>query len=278
MAKAPFRFDEIGAWSVLKLDIIEKYGSAYTRAFSNRGSNLKKYYIDGFSGAGVHVEKRTREQIEGSPARALKIDPPFDGFYFIDMNKDKTAHLQTLCLGRTDVEIHTGDTNPYLQKLLPEIKFSDYKRALCLLDPYGLHLDWEVIQLAGQSGTVDMFLNFPIMDMNRNAIWREPEKASAADLDRMNRFWGDETWRDVAYVESRQQNLLFEPDMEKQTNDVIAAAFRERLIKVAGFKYVPQPLPMKNSNNATLYYLFFGSAKPVAENIIKGIFKTTGRK
>ena len=226
----------------------------------------------------MHVEKRTREQIEGSPARALKIDPPFDGFYFIDMNKDKTAHLQTLCLGRTDVEIHTGDTNPYLQKLLPEIRFSDYKRALCLLDPYGLHLDWEVIQLAGQSGTVDMFLNFPIMDMNRNAIWREPEKASAADLDRMNRFWGDETWRDVAYVESRQQNLLFEPDMEKQTNDVIAAAFRERLIKVAGFKYVPQPLPMKNSNNATLYYLFFGSAKPVAENIIKGIFKTTGRK
>ena len=278
MAKAPFRFDEIGAWSVLKLDIIEKYGSAYTKAFNNRGSNLKKYYIDGFSGAGVHVEKRTREQIEGSPARALKIDPPFDGFYFIDMNKDKTAHLQTLCVGRTDVEIHTGDTNPYLQKLLPEIKFSDYKRALCLLDPYGLHLDWEVIQLAGQSGTVDMFLNFPIMDMNRNAIWREPEKASVADLDRMNRFWGDETWRDVAYVESRQQSLLFEPDMEKQTNDVIAAAFRERLINVAGFKYVPQPLPMKNSNNATLYYLFFGSAKPVAENIINGIFRTTGRK
>ena len=75
MAKAPFRFDEIGAWSVLKLDIIEKYGSAYTKAFNKRGSNLKKYYIDGFSGAGVHVEKRTREQIEGSPARALKIDP-----------------------------------------------------------------------------------------------------------------------------------------------------------------------------------------------------------
>jgi three-Cys-motif partner protein len=278
MGKSPFRFDEIGAWSVLKHDIIEKYGSAYTTAFNRRGLNLKKYYIDGFSGAGMHVVKQTGEQVEGSPARALKITPPFDGFYFIDMNKNKTDYLQTLCAGRTNVEIHTGDTNPYLKGLLPTIKFDDYKRALCLLDPYGLHLDWEVIELAGQSGTVDMFLNFPIMDMNRNAIWREPEKASAADLGRMNRFWGDETWRDVAYVESKQQSLLFEPDMEKQTNDVIAAAFRERLIKVAGFKYVPQPLPMKNSNNATLYYLFFGSAKPVAENIIKGIFKTTGRK
>ena len=123
-----------------------------------------------------------------------------------------------------------------------------------------------------------MFLNFPIMDMNRNAIWREPEKASVADLTRMNRFWGDETWRNIAYVESKQQSLLFEPDMEKQSNEVIANAFRERLIKIAGFKYVPPPLPMKNSNNATLYYLFFGSAKPVAENIIKEIFKNTGRK
>jgi three-Cys-motif partner protein len=161
---------------------------------------------------------------------------------------------------------------------VPTIKFDDYKRALCLLDPYGLHLEWEVIQLAGQSGTVDMFLNFPIMDMNRNAIWREPEKASAADLTRMNNFWGDETWRDVAYAQSKQQSLLFEPDMEKQSNDVIAAAFRERLKKTAGFKYVPAPLPMKNSNNATLYYLFFGSAKPVAEDIITAIFRTTGSK
>jgi three-Cys-motif partner protein len=276
MSKPPFRFDEIGAWSVLKLDIIEKYGAAYTKAFNKRGSNLKKYYIDGFSGAGVHVVKRTREQIEGSPARALKIEPPFDGFYFIDMNKDKTDHLETLCKGRTDVEIHTGDTNPYLKKLLPTIKYSQYKRALCLLDPYGLHLDWDVMRLAGQSETVDMFLNFPIMDMNRNAIWREPEKASSADIARMNRFWGDESWRHVAYVASKQQSMFFDPDIEKQSNDVIAAAFRERLKKVAGFKYVPAPLPMKNSNNATLYYLFFASAKPVAESIIRSIFKNTG--
>jgi three-Cys-motif partner protein len=97
MTDAASRFDEVGTWSVLKLDIIEQYGAAYTKAFNKQGSRLKKYYVDGFSGAGVHIERRTREEIEGSPARALKITPPFDGFYFIDMNADKTAHLQTLC-------------------------------------------------------------------------------------------------------------------------------------------------------------------------------------
>ena len=95
-----FNFDEIGYWSELKLDIVEKYGSAYTRAFANE-KRLKKYYIDAFSGAGIHVLKRTRRQIEGSPARALKVSPPFDHFYFIDMNPGKTAHLATLC--RTEV-------------------------------------------------------------------------------------------------------------------------------------------------------------------------------
>jgi hypothetical protein len=66
----PFKFDQIGYWSELKLEIVEKYGAAYTKAFAN-ARNLKKYYIDGFSGAGVHVSKRTGAAIEGSPARAI---------------------------------------------------------------------------------------------------------------------------------------------------------------------------------------------------------------
>jgi hypothetical protein len=32
----PLEFDEIGDWSELKLEIVEKYGAAYTKAFSNQ--------------------------------------------------------------------------------------------------------------------------------------------------------------------------------------------------------------------------------------------------
>jgi three-Cys-motif partner protein len=273
MNDAKFKLDEIGIWSELKLEIIEKYGAAYANAFNKRGSNLHRYYIDGFSGAGVHRSKRTGEEVEGSPARALKISPPFERFYFIDMNADKTAYLEKVRAGRTNVDIHTGDTNPYLKKLLPTIKYDEFKRALCLLDPYGLHLDWEVMLLAGQTKTVDMFLNFPIMDMNRNAIWREPDKAGKDGIERMNRFWGDESWRDVAYVESKQQNFFAAPDLEKQNNDTIVKAFRERLKNVAGFKSVPEALPMRNSQNAIVYYLILASSNDAAGRIIESIFK-----
>jgi three-Cys-motif partner protein len=204
----------------------------------------------------------------------LKITPPFDRFYFIDLNKDKTAYLQKLCEGRSDVEIINDDANSYLRTLLPTIQYQFFNRALCLLDPYGLHLDWDIIELAGKSQAVDMFLNFPVMDMNRDAIWRDPEKTLQDRIDRMNRFWGDESWKQAAYAKSRQGTLFSsEPDDEKQSNSAIVAAFRERLNKVAGFEFVPEPMPMTNRRNAIIYYLFFASPKPVARNIITDIFK-----
>jgi three-Cys-motif partner protein len=268
----PFEFDEIGYWSELKLEIVEKYGAAYTQTFANF-PNLKKYYIDGFSGAGVHISKTTGAPVDGSPTRALNVRPPFDGFYFIDLNADKTDYLHSACGDRAHVEIYTGDSNDYLTAtVLPTIQYEKYTRALCLLDPYKLDLDWQVVRQAGQSRAVDLLLNFPVMDMNRNAIWRQPDRVPKAGIDRMNRFWGDESWRRAAYGEARQQNLFGPPKIVKHGNDEIVAAFRDRLKNVAGFGHVADPLPMCNSKKAVVYYLFLASPKAVAEKIIRDIF------
>jgi three-Cys-motif partner protein len=156
----------------------------------------------------------------------------FDHFYFIDLNPSKTAYLATLCKGRRDVDIVTDDATSYLtRKLLPTIQFAQYNRAMCLLDPYGLHLEWDVMLQAGQSRAVDMFLNFPVMNMNRNAIWKNPEQAPQGGIERMTRFWGDESWKQAAYAESAQYKLFPPPDRVKQGNDAIVAAFRDRLKK-----------------------------------------------
>jgi hypothetical protein len=139
---------------------VDKYGAAYTKAFSGAGRNLKKYYIDAFSGAGVHLSKRTKSPIEGSPSRALKVNPPFDAFYFIDMDAGKTANLQQLCRSRTDVHIHTGDANDYpTRKLLPTVHYDKFNRALCLLDPYGRLLAG--IDLTGQIEFIDLAKDAP---------------------------------------------------------------------------------------------------------------------
>lgn len=264
-------FDEIGYWSELKLEIVEKYGAAYTSILSKQ--RLKKYYVDAFSGAGIHISKTTGKTVEGSPARALKVSPPFDAYYFIDLEQQKTEYLKQLCGNKNNVHIYTGDaTRHLLTDVLPPITYENYKRALCLLDPYGLHLDWSAILQAGKSRAIDMFLNFPVMDMNRNAIWKNPGSVPRDGLERMTKFWGDDSWKQVAYAESPQTDLFGPAEMVKQSNEAIVAAFRERLKKIAGFQSVVEPLPMRNSTNAVVYYLFFASQKSVAEKIISEIF------
>ena len=206
----------------------------------------------------------------GSPLNALNVNPPFAEYQFVDINQSRIESLQQVAEQRKNVFIHEGDCNQVLlEKVFPRVKFKNYRRGLCLLDPYGLHLDWQVIYTAGQMRSVEIFLNFPIMDMNMNVLKHNPEDVPSEQAERMTRFWGDESWKASAY--STSGNLFgYE---EKTDNEAITNAFRARLLNSAGFKYVSQPLAMKNSRDAVVYYLFFASPKPVAERIVKDIFK-----
>ena len=259
------KFDKIGYWSEIKLDIIKEYAQAYSQILSTK--NLKHIYIDAFAGAGQHISKKTGEFIPGSPLNALNVQPPFDEYHLIDLNPHKVAELEKIKGEKNDIFVYQGDCNQKLMKeVFPRVRYEDYKRGLCLLDPYGLHLNWEVIETAGKMKSIEIFLNFPVADMNRNALWKNPKGVDEDDIKRMTAYWGDETWKNTAYTD----DLFGNP--QKEINRVVADGFRERLKKKAEFKYVSEPLPMRNSNRAIIYYLFFASQQQVADKIIKDIF------
>lgn len=144
-----------------------------------------------------------------------------------------------------------------------------------LLDPYGLTLDWKVIQEAGTMQSLDIFINFPIYDININVLHHDQKTVLPLHIERMNAYWGDESWRSVAYEKSHG---LFETMEEKVSNRRMAEAFRERLKTVAGFTRVPEPLPMRNGKGSIVYYLFFASHKGTAENIVTYIFDKFARQ
>ncbi|MBN1304911.1 MAG: three-Cys-motif partner protein TcmP [Anaerolineales bacterium] len=263
-------FDEIGYWSELKLEIIKEYAAAYSKILTTREIPFTHVYIDAFAGSGVHLSKQTGDFVPGSPLNALEVKPPFKEIYLIDLDGDKTQQLREYTRNDPRVTIYSGDCNVVLLKeVFSKVKYEDYRRGLCLLDPYGLQLNWEVIEQAGHLKTIDMFLNFPVMDMNRTALWRNPE-AVRYGTDRMTSFWGDESWRSAAY---KTVPTLFGNWEEKNTNEDIVNAFCERLKKVAKFQYVTNPLPMKNSRGAVVYYLFFASQQQIADHIITNIYE-----
>jgi three-Cys-motif partner protein len=270
------KFDEIGNWTEVKLEIIREYASAYSRILAAQTNpRLSHAYIDAFSGAGINISRNSGDVKAGSPVVALGIIPPFKDYYFIDIDQEKVEILKKVTEGRDNVHIYPSDCNAaLLNEVFPKVKFEDYRRALCLLDPYGLHLDWEIIATAAKMKSIEIFINFPVMDMNRNVLWKNPEGVTTKQINRMNAFWGDATWRDVAY--DTTLSLFGFP--VKADNETIASAFKNRLMKKAGFLHVPDPIPMRNSKDATLYYLFFASQKPVADEIVTEIFTKYRKK
>src|SRR5438876_1235471 len=98
-----------------------------------------------------------------------------------------------------------------------------------------------------------------VMSIESSSL-RASSAESTGVLPRMTTFWGDESWKQAAYAES-PQGRLFGREIVKQGNEEIVAAFRKRLREVAGFAFVPTPLPMRNSTNAVVYYLFLASQK-----------------
>lgn len=269
------RLDEVGYWTELKLEIVRAYGTEYSKILSGpraRKAGIGKYlYVDGFAGYGSHVSRRTGQVIPGSPRIALEIHPPFAEYHFVDLRGERIQALEKLASGRPDVFVYQGDCNHILlETVFPRARYTDRRRALCLLDPYGLDLSWRVVETSGKMGSIDMFLNFPLMDMNRNVLWHDPDRVSPGQAARMDFFWGETSWRVVAYPE---EPTLFGPQPRKAPNEVIAKAYRERLQHQAGFAYVPDPLPMRNTKGAIVYYLFFASPNRNGAKIVNYIFE-----
>lgn len=258
---------DIGYWSEIKLKIVKEYASQYSVVLS-RQDYLKHVYIDAFAGAGVHLSRETKGFVLGSPLNALYVEPPFSELHLIDLDGKKIGILKELTKDHNNVHIYEGDSNKILlNDVLPKVKYEDYRRGLCLLDPYGLHLEWRVLETAAAMKSIEIFLNFPIMDMNRNVFWRNAEGVDSKDIARMTSFWGDDSWQRAAYSEPMQKNLFWEERPQKESNFAIAEKFRERLQSVAGFKFVPRPIPMRNSAGATVYYLFFASNNETGNRI-----------
>jgi three-Cys-motif partner protein len=271
MDASPGPVDEIGPWSEIKLDIVREYAQAYSTVLA-RQPRLQHVYVDAFAGAGLHRSEQTGQLVDGSPLVALAVTPRFYEYHFIDLNPSKTAALLRRVERSPTVHVHTGDCNRVLMdEVLPRCRWDDYRRALWLLDPNGLHYKWSVVQAAARACSIELFLNFPIMDINRTVGRRDPAGVSQAMRHRMTEFWGDTSWERIVHS---AEDSLFEEFSHKATGGKIVDAYRTRLKEIAGFAYAPKPLLLTvPRTNAPLYYIVFASHKATGNRIATHILK-----
>ncbi len=264
--------DEIGPWSEIKLDILREYAAPYSRILKSNG--FRHGYVDAFSGPGLHVRKGDGEEVLGSPLVALGVQPPFDEYHFIDLDGEKVDFLKSQVGSRSGVAFYNADSNQVmLESILPRFSYAKRTRALWVLDPYGLTLDWAVVRAAASSQAVEVFINFPIMHMNRNCKHDNLSKILPGELRAMDRFWGDRSWHAAMFRPSPQQNLFGAEDLDKTENRDLVEAYCKRLTEVAGFGFVANPLPMRNSRNAIVYYLIFAGPNRTGWKIVQDLYR-----
>ena len=268
-----FEFDEIGPWSEVKLDILRKYAGPYSKILASYG--FRHGYIDAFSGPGLHIRKGDKQEVLGSPMVALSVEPRFDEYHFIDLDGEKVEFLRNRVGPCEEAQFYTGNSNQILlQSVLPRFTYEKRTRALCLLDPYKLTLDWDVVLHAGRSRAVEVFINFPIMHMNRNCKKEHVDHILPGELAAIDSFWGDRSWHAAMFRDTGQMDMFGGTDFAKQENRDLVNAYCDRLRDVAGFGFVAAPLPMRIPTGGIVYYLIFAGPNETGWKIVRDIYRT----
>lgn len=289
-----------GNWTEQKLDCFESYVRAYLTIMNvyRDKYNWKLIYFDGFAGCGSRTEDESQKEVDsifelygeevvekqelsvyqGAAERVVRLEEQmrgFDFYYFIDLFEENCTKLE-LKLAEYPTkgykQFRPGDANEQTRQLAAALNRDTHFKSLALLDPFGMQLDWSVIEaISGKS--VDLWILVPSgMVINRllkrNGELMHPEK--------LVKFFGlsEEQIKDWFYVHKEEPTLFGEMEdkiiKRSRPIELIAELFVERLGEL--FPYVtPKPLVMRNKNNVPIFHFICASFNQTAVKIAQQI-------
>lgn len=271
-----------GEWTKIKIRVFKKYLYAYMQIM--KGKPWKLIYFDGFAGSGdIQTQKETEEVIEGTARHVLSFNEPrnFDFYYFVEKDLDNAQLLQRIINNDfpklVDKSVVAGgyDCNQKLKDMagfLNSPKGKNYK-AIAFIDPYGMQVKWPAMESLKSLG-VDLWILVPT-GIGINRLLKKKEKSRQVWFETLGDFFGLEIKEieDRFYYEDPQMDLFGDRKYKKIENAVEVAAnlYQDRLKTI--FKYVSDPLPLRNSTNAVLFHFIAASNVPVAVKIANDIIK-----
>ncbi|MHC4146780.1 MAG: three-Cys-motif partner protein TcmP [Planctomycetota bacterium] len=243
----------VGEWSHNKHWFLMRYIDAFSTSMKKKKWH-GLHYIDLFAGAGIEKLETSQKLDWGSPLIAAQAPHPFDRLHLCEKNKRKYSALTSrMSAIRPDSQLLYGDAN----KKIPEIVREIPQRTLSLafLDPYGLHLDYETLNVLS-SVRADLIIFFPDhLDALRN--WEQYYLNNAnSNLDRCLGPGAD--WR----------SLLNEAPVQRRA-EVLRNLYVDQLRTQLGYtEFEYERISFKNH---PLYILIFCSRHKLAAKLWRGI-------
>lgn len=160
-----------GDWTSSKLEILGEYLKSYTTALKNQP--FRTGYIDAFAGTGYRAladdtsvdlvfpdlaEDAPQALLDGSARIALKTEPRFDKYIFIEQKAERCTALEALKnefqVLAADIDVRRGDANVEIKELCGKDWSS--RRAVLFLDPYGAQVEWTTIEAIAATKAIDL--------------------------------------------------------------------------------------------------------------------------
>lgn len=295
-----------GSWTEDKLDCFENYVKAYLTIMNQQRdkNEWELIYFDGFAGCGDRLQQTEEEQkmlslfgedaadtnelhvYQGAAERVVQIEKEmrgFDYYYFIDKSEENITKLE---LKIAEIEtsgrkiFRADDANVELLKLAEclkktkrETKHKKIAKALCLLDPFGMSINWNSILAVAGKG-IDLWILVPTGSIvNRliqnNGELRFPEK--------LEEFFGlpREVIKNRFYEKRTIPADLFDTDREevRKVKNIIGEISQLYCEQLGGlFQYVTnKPLVMTNSKGLPIFHFVCASENKTAVKIAQDI-------
>jgi three-Cys-motif partner protein len=172
-----------GSWTEEKLDAFEKYVRAYLTIMNCYRDRYKHswelIYVDAFAGSGERQEEVSVSPLfalagiqeietrvyQGAAERVLRLDMRgFNFYYFIDLNEIALAALEErltlLAPEKSKLIFRVGNANNQIKNLAKALRENKLRKALVLLDPFGMQIDWSSVESLHNTGT-DLWILIP---------------------------------------------------------------------------------------------------------------------
>ena len=293
-----------GQWTEEKLDAFEKYVNVYLtimNVFRDK-YNWKLIYFDGFAGSGSrnddeaqpvselmlnlfkdeYIDEEELNTYKGAAERVLEIEQNgFDQYVFVDKNKNSSEQLENrlkpIAKGKNLV-FKPSDANEQIKTLARAMHQTKKLASLVLLDPFGMQVDWNSIEMLKDTRT-DLWILIPTGVIVNRLLDR---KGELTHIDKLKSFFGkDEVFlRNYFYTKSQEQTFFGEVEkimkVEKPIQK-IAELYIQQLKDI--FKYVtPEPLVLYNSRNMPIFHFACASNNQTAIRIANEIISKKQKK
>ncbi len=248
-----------GPWTLLKLEILEKYLNFYVTALKNK--NFKLCYIDAFAGSG-DVNVKGIGTVHGSAVRA--IDYPFDRYIFIEKNRNYAKRLEDTIKQKNtgkSIEVIIGNCNELLETIYSFDWYRNYWRGVIFLDPYAMNLKWASLQAIAKTNAFDIWYLFPLSALLR--VLQKQGNIPSKTKEKISDLLGTTEWEKEIYHESTQTTLFGEKEIERDSINNIKKYVINRF-KSIFYGVSEKAIVLRNPrNNSPLFLLCFAISNPV---------------